>query len=230
MDAFFLFFLLSLLFLYLIRLILKNPYHYPYFTVNIDISKRRNVHMQDEIEQYIINHGISAFQNHCNYVEQWKTKTFQKASASLLKPLRIKQYNEIIDDDRLFIFNLCRNQTRYKQQNYVKSSYIVKNISQSLACSYSYLESRYKALEEIGFETTTLKYHAKNQRKLMNESLREKIKKRDNYTCQICGKYMPDEIGLHIDHIIPVSKGGKTVESNLQVLCSKCNGRKRDKI
>ena len=39
-----------------------------------------------------------------------------------------------------------------------------------------------------------------------------------------------EEIGLHIDHIIPVSKGGKTVESNLQVLCSKCNGRKSSKL
>jgi len=43
-------------------------------------------------------------------------------------------------------------------------------------------------------------------------------------------RYMPDEVGLHIDHIIPVSKGGKTVASNLQVLCSKCNGSKSNKL
>ena len=40
---------------------------------------------------------------------------------------------------------------------------------------------------------------------------------------------MPDEVGLHIDHIVPIAKGGKTVKSNLQVLCSKCNGKKSSK-
>ena len=49
------------------------------------------------------------------------------------------------------------------------------------------------------------------------------------YTCQMCGKYMPDEVGLHVDHIVSISKGGKTVPSNLQVLCSKCNGSKSNK-
>lgn len=63
----------------------------------------------------------------------------------------------------------------------------------------------------------------------MTKELRKEIMERDNYTCGICGKYMPDEVGLHIDHIVPVAKGGKTVRSNLQVLCSKCNGRKSDR-
>lgn len=85
---------------------------------------------------------------------------------------------------------------------------------------------RYARLERIGFETTLSAYRSQKQRKLMTKKLRKEIARRDNYTCQICGKYMPDGIGLHIDHIVPISKGGKTVPSNLQVLCSKCNGRK----
>ena len=64
----------------------------------------------------------------------------------------------------------------------------------------------------------------------MTKQLRKTVMERDNYTCQCCGKYMPDEIGLQVDHIIPINKGGKTVLSNLQVLCSKCNGRKSDKL
>lgn len=35
---------------------------------------------------------------------------------------------------------------------------------------------------------------------------------------------------LEIDHIIPVSKGGRTAEENLQTLCWKCNRAKSDKI
>lgn len=72
------------------------------------------------------------------------------------------------------------------------------------------------------------KYRQK-QCKLMTKQLRDSIAERDNYTCQICGKYMPDSVGLQIDHIIPVAKGGKSIPSNLQVLCSKCNGSKSDK-
>lgn len=68
------------------------------------------------------------------------------------------------------------------------------------------------------------------ERNKMTSTLRQKIMIRDNYTCQMCGKVMRDTVGLQIDHIVPINKGGKTEESNLQVLCSICNGRKSDKI
>ena len=63
----------------------------------------------------------------------------------------------------------------------------------------------------------------------MTKELKDRVKTRNNYTCQICGKYMPDEVGLHIDHIIPIKAGGKSIYENLQVLCSKCNGSKGSK-
>jgi adenylate kinase family enzyme len=73
---------------------------------------------------------------------------------------------------------------------------------------------------------------AKEQRTLMTKKLRESIKKRDDFTCCNCGNstYAEPNLLLEIDHIIPVSKGGRTVESNLQTLCWKCNRTKSDKI
>jgi len=72
----------------------------------------------------------------------------------------------------------------------------------------------------------------KEQRALMTNKMRESIKKRDNFTCCNCKNsiFTEPNLLLEIDHIIPVSKGGYTVEDNLQTLCWKCNRAKSNKI
>ena len=59
----------------------------------------------------------------------------------------------------------------------------------------------------------------------INDRLRFKVLKRDNFKCVCCGKSpaIDSNVQLHVDHIIPWSKGGETVMENLQTLCSKCN-------
>lgn len=70
------------------------------------------------------------------------------------------------------------------------------------------------------------------QRALMTSSLRKKIMERDKYTCKMCGNSILKEpnLLLEIDHILPLSKGGLTVEDNLQTLCWRCNRSKGAKI
>ncbi|MCC8050884.1 MAG: HNH endonuclease [Clostridiales bacterium] len=222
--------IISIVVVVILYSILKNPYKFPYYTVDFDVSGRRNVVMLDEIENYLNVHGLDEFDLRKDETEEWKVKYSQKAHKSILRPLRVWQYNRTIDDEALFEFNLCRKQIRYRQRNYIKMPYEVMNTVETFDCDYDYIVGRYRELEKIGFETTTSRYRVKNQRRLMTQEMRERIKIRDNYTCQMCGKYMPDEVGLQIDHIVPVSKGGKTLESNLQVLCSVCNGRKSNKL
>lgn len=64
----------------------------------------------------------------------------------------------------------------------------------------------------------------------INLRLRFKVMQRDNFKCCMCGASPAKDpsIVLHIDHIIPWSKGGETVINNLQTLCSKCNLGKSD--
>ena len=52
--------------------------------------------------------------------------------------------------------------------------------------------------------------------------LKYEVFKRDNRTCVLCGAKAP-AVELHVDHIIPVSKGGRTTLDNLQTLCAECN-------
>lgn len=68
------------------------------------------------------------------------------------------------------------------------------------------------------------------QRRLMSDSLRYDVLRRDGFRCQICGATQKDGVKLHVDHIFPVSKGGKTEISNLRTLCERCNMGKRDKV
>ncbi len=65
----------------------------------------------------------------------------------------------------------------------------------------------------------------------INLSLRLKVLSRDNFRCVFCGKSPATDLGtkLHIDHIVPFSKGGKSELSNLQTLCFECNLGKSDR-
>ena len=71
----------------------------------------------------------------------------------------------------------------------------------------------------------------KVERGKVTNAMRFEIYERDHYTCQKCGlNGCGHSTGLEIDHIVPISKGGKSVPSNLQTLCHKCNELKGNSI
>lgn len=208
----------------------RNPFHFPYTYIDFDITSKKQPSIEDYIDQYLINNGLLEIEDTINYLTKWKSYCENRINKSIFKKKRKKQYLNILDDNGLFIFRFYRMQTRYRQYQYQKYSYKVKVFIDKFKTNFNYINKRYLFLKKINFECTISEYNKRDQRKLMTKELRNQIAERDNYTCQKCGKYMPDSIGLHIDHIIPISKGGKSIPSNLQVLCSKCNGSKSSKI
>ena len=86
-------------------------------------------------------------------------------------------------------------------------------------------------LVETLAEKIKFKKSAAGQRALMTAKLRGWIKERDQFTCKICKISTSDEahLLLEVDHIKPVSKGGQSIEENLQTLCWKCNRTKASK-
>lgn len=57
---------------------------------------------------------------------------------------------------------------------------------------------------------------------LAGKPSKKAILKRDHHTCQYCGSFK----NLTVDHVIPTSKGGKDVWTNLVAACRSCNERK----
>ncbi len=49
---------------------------------------------------------------------------------------------------------------------------------------------------------------------------------RDQYTCQYCGRSVRNPKDRTIDHVVPRSRGGKTVWENVVLCCRKCNLKK----
>ncbi|MFN8160386.1 MAG: HNH endonuclease [Solirubrobacterales bacterium] len=56
---------------------------------------------------------------------------------------------------------------------------------------------------------------------------RRAVLARDSWTCQYCGTSAP---GLTVDHVIPRSRGGKSVWENIVASCAPCNRRKGNRL
>lgn len=53
--------------------------------------------------------------------------------------------------------------------------------------------------------------------------LRFAVLRRDGFRCAYCGRGESDGAKLHIDHLIPVARGGPTELDNLVTACADCN-------
>lgn len=81
------------------------------------------------------------------------------------------------------------------------------------------------ALTEQKASTTPLTVNRRRTKREISERMRFRILVRDGFTCRACGASPLKTIGteLHVDHVTPWSKGGETVEENLETKCSRCN-------
>lgn len=195
----------------------NNPFKYvtKYF---IPINEENLIKLK-QYEEYVKNlkkyknalpiKKIEILQYTMDLVPSYAAKDFR-----LRKKIGMKKYELYIKDKKLSF-----NYTSPKGQS--SSNYVFTLNEYNISNLINYIEENIKKQSNKSY-----------QRNLMTKELRQRILERDNYTCQNCGLSKDDEphLLLEVDHIIPVSKGGKTEESNLQTLCWKCNRLKSDKI
>ena len=77
------------------------------------------------------------------------------------------------------------------------------------------VEGAIKAKRDAYSANAKHKASVEYERSLMTPRLRYQVLRRDGFKCVLCGASSKDGVTLHVDHIKPVSKGGKSEISNL---------------
>ena len=73
-----------------------------------------------------------------------------------------------------------------------------------------------------------LRNHISRKLRLKVPMTRRNIAIRDNSTCQYCGMVL-ETAEYTIDHVLPRTRGGTSVWTNLALACVQCNKRKSDR-
>jgi hypothetical protein len=80
------------------------------------------------------------------------------------------------------------------------------------------------AIFKNAIATTNVDEKKERQRKITKVQVRKLLEMQD-HLCLYCLKDISKE-DYHVDHMVPISFGGKTVFSNLAIACVRCNLRK----
>jgi len=92
-------------------------------------------------------------------------------------------------------------------------------ICKKCCCRYARkLKYKYKKMDWVGYKCSAINRHYKT--KINKQELRDLCEGQKG-KCNLCGEEL--DLNCHLDHIIPLSKGGETKIENLQFLCKMCN-------
>ncbi|WP_160684779.1 HNH endonuclease [Clostridium sp. C2-6-12] len=108
----------------------------------------------------------------------------------------------------------CRTEYHSRQKIYKKDKIDEKNLKDIISDRVSVLVNKRK--EAVANLDNTIDYRLVNG---FTDSLKEKVKNRDNRKCFVC-EY---DVNLDVHHIIPQRMGGSHKEENLITLCKKCH-------
>ena len=179
--------------------VLDNEKYFKHLIGAIDLNVRHYLIYSLESEK-IFNNRTTDWYGRFDY-EKLERKIFKKNMLKVVLDINITQVLEYISP---------------KGRNVYRKKTVI------------HTEDVRKALENIS-KQREYKQQKEYQRNLMTPALRYDIMRRDGFRCVLCGARAAEGAKLHVDHIKPIAKGGKTEASNLRTLCDRCNLGKSDK-
>lgn len=149
-------------------------------------------------------------------------------SSPVLYPINYEKINEVILGN-IFVFpilNACIQIALGNEPDLKKDLDMLEENMDAYYDKY-YADKEEEEIEEaisnlIEPDINVIRQKAAAVVKVM-AGIRWQVFKRDEWKCVACGRKAADDIILHVDHILPRSKGGKDDIDNYQTLCETCN-------
>lgn len=172
-----------------------------------------------KLEEGIATNRQAAPNYEAEYASIEKYKTVDASFSDDYKKMEMKLYHDLKKPFPVtYSFDLT---VRYTTPKTYKTSYERRVFTRE-----EILQAKKISNEE---EIKRDKYKAQVEREReIGSKLRYDVLRRDGFRCTICGVAAKDGAKLHVDHIKPVSKGGKSEMKNLRTLCDRCNLGKSD--
>ena len=157
-------------------------------------------------------------------------KSLEKAGLSITTRKNIPE--EELFQNLADLWQHFGRQPKFHEVKQPLSKFSVSPYAQRYGSWYNALKAFIVTMNGDTIETkqTNNEKNTTNNPRSINYRIRFKVMQRDDFKCQICGASPAMQAGvlLHVDHIVPVSKGGQATMDNLQTLCQKCNLGKSD--
>lgn len=158
---------------------------------------------------------ISSLENHIDYETIGMTeKSFRKREEKIFKQTILPQYT---DCTITVLMSYSSPQGKV-------------NLSKRGEYNFNQLVTSFDSISRSKLDYATYQALAAVERSKVTDSLRYDIMRRDRFRCVICGASANEGVRLHVDHVVPIAKGGKSDPNNLRTLCERCNIGKSDKL
>jgi len=183
---------------------------------------------------YDMDKRIEIKQNSVNYIRIPDEETYLNGQRAYICPVCGWSYIDYTTDfcelcyEDLHKYDIPKSEFAYKQRQERYGSSLIEEVSKILAkkkiISKKKTEKRKEQLQRAveSYNNDELDGTTRH----ISNKVRTEVWNRNNGRCSICGS----QKFLEFDHIIPFSKGGKSVAENIQLLCQKCNRKKSNKI
>lgn len=148
-------------------------------------------------------------------------KAYQEKHSNRLSARRRAYYNANIERERE------KARTRARATYEARRDYMVAYMRAYYAANKDDFSERARAWREANPEKCK-QYHVNRKAKLKKAEGSfdagdiGRMMESQNCMCSACGADL-DDTGFHVDHVVPLAKGGSNWPSNLQLLCPPCN-------